>query len=97
MGGVDVMDKLIDSIKHHEGCKLIPYQDTAGKMTIGFGQAFIASIAVNLFCRPWGKTGDYWTVYWDLTRQVKERFDAEGISIPFPQRDVHTHSESVPT
>jgi len=38
MGGVDVMDKLIDSIKHHEGCKLIPYQDTAGKMTIGFGR-----------------------------------------------------------
>jgi small conductance mechanosensitive channel len=39
--------------------------------------------------RPWTKTGDYWDVYWDITRAVKERFDAEGISIPFPQRDVH--------
>ncbi|SFK81054.1 mechanosensitive ion channel family protein [Shimia haliotis] len=45
--------------------------------------------SVNLFCRPWVKTDDYWDVYWDLTGQVKERFDAEGISIPFPQRDVH--------
>jgi small conductance mechanosensitive channel len=30
-------------------------------------------------------------VYWDITRSVKERFDAEGVSIPFPQRDVHLH------
>ena len=57
----------------------------------------LADSSVNLFCRPWAKTSDYWTVHNDLTRQVKERFDAEGISIPFPQRDVHTHPESVPT
>ncbi len=54
----------------------------------------LADSSVNLFCRPWVKTADYWTVHWDLTRQVKERFDGEGISIPFPQRDVHTHVES---
>jgi small conductance mechanosensitive channel len=53
--------------------------------------------SVNLFCRPWVKTEDYWTVRWDLTRQVKERFDSEGISIPFPQRDVHLNPESAPT
>lgn len=47
--------------------------------------------SVNLLCRPWVKTVDYWDVYWDLTRQVKERFDKEGISFPFPQRDVHLH------
>ncbi|TCL08685.1 small conductance mechanosensitive channel [Shimia isoporae] len=45
--------------------------------------------SVNLFCRPWVRTEDYWDVYWDLTGLVKETFDAEGISIPFPQRDVH--------
>jgi small conductance mechanosensitive channel len=39
--------------------------------------------------RPWVNTEDYWDVYWDLTRQVKLRFDKDGISIPFPQRDVH--------
>jgi len=45
--------------------------------------------SVNFVCRPWVQTEDYWDVYWDLTRTVKERFDKEGISIPFPQRDVH--------
>ena len=48
--------------------------------------------SVNFVVRPWVKTSDYWTVYWDVTRQVKLRFDQEGISIPFPQRDVHIHT-----
>jgi len=47
--------------------------------------------SVNFICRPWSKTSDYWTVYWDLTRQVKQAFDQAGITIPFPQRDVHIH------
>ena len=47
--------------------------------------------SVNFICRPWVKTADYWTVFWDVTRTVKERFDKEGISIPFPQRDVHIY------
>ena len=50
--------------------------------------------SVNFICRPWVKSADYWDVYWDLTRGVKERFDAEGVSIPFPQRDVHLITES---
>lgn len=54
----------------------------------------LADSSVNFICRPWSKTEDYWTVYWDLTRQVKERFDAAGVSIPFPQRDVHLYKES---
>ncbi len=45
--------------------------------------------SVDFIVRPWTLTKDYWTVYWDVTRKVKERFDVEGISIPFPQRDVH--------
>ena len=51
----------------------------------------LADSSVNFVCRPWSKTDDYWTVYWDVTRTVKERFDAEGVSIPFPQRDVHIY------
>lgn len=49
----------------------------------------LADSSVNFICRPWVKTSDYWTVYWDLTRQVKEEFDRQQISIPFPQREVH--------
>ncbi len=49
----------------------------------------LAESSVNFICRPWVKTEDYWEVYWDITRIVKERFDAEGLSFPFPQRDVH--------
>jgi small conductance mechanosensitive channel len=47
--------------------------------------------SVNFIVRPWTKTGDYWSTYWDLQRAVKEAFDAHGISIPFPQTDMHLH------
>ncbi len=49
--------------------------------------------SVDFVVRPWVKTDDYWDVYWDITREVKIRFDAEKISIPFPQRDVHLFKE----
>ena len=48
--------------------------------------------SVNFLCAPWTKTENYLTVYWDLMADVKQRFDAAGISIPFPQRDVHLHT-----
>ena len=47
--------------------------------------------SVDFIVRPWVKTEDYWDVYWSITREVKLRFDAEGITIPYPQRDVHVH------
>jgi small conductance mechanosensitive channel len=50
--------------------------------------------SVNFVCRPWARTDDYWTVYWDITQQVKARFDEAGISIPFPQRDVHVYTHA---
>ena len=49
----------------------------------------LAESSVNFVVRPWVKTDDYWETYWDITKAVKVRFDEEGISIPFPQRDVH--------
>jgi small conductance mechanosensitive channel len=45
--------------------------------------------SVNIAARPWVKPEDYWTLQWDIPERVKLRFDAEGITIPFPQRDVH--------
>jgi len=49
--------------------------------------------SLNFIVRPWSKTDEYWDVYWHVTREVKRRFDEEGISIPFPQRDVHIYRE----
>ena len=57
----------------------------------------LADSSVNFVCRPWVKTADYWTVYWDITRSVKEEFDSAGVSIPFPQRDVHVYNETPPS
>ena len=45
--------------------------------------------SVNLIVRPWVKTGDYWTMRRELTRMIKEKLDEAGITIPFPQRDIH--------
>jgi len=52
--------------------------------------------SIDFVVRPWVLTDDYWEVYWDITREVKMRFDREGISIPFPQRDVHFYDEREP-
>jgi small conductance mechanosensitive channel len=52
--------------------------------------------SVDFICRPWCKTDDYWDVYWDVTETVKRRFDEEGVSIPFPQRDVHVYATGQP-
>ena len=51
----------------------------------------LADSSVNFVVRPWVNSSDYWSVYWDLTEKVKLTFDAEGISIPFPQSDVHLY------
>lgn len=55
--------------------------------------AALADSSVNFNVRPWVKTADYWPVLWDTTEKVKLEFDRQGISIPFPQMDVHLHSE----
>lgn len=49
----------------------------------------LADSSVNFAVRPIVKNEDYWDVLFDITEQVKLRFDEEGISIPYPQRDVH--------
>ena len=51
----------------------------------------LADSSVNFAVRPWVKTADYWDVYFDLTEKVKLTFDEMGISIPFPQSDIHVH------
>jgi small conductance mechanosensitive channel len=51
----------------------------------------LADSSVNFAVRPWVKTADYWDVFFAIQEGLKKRFDAEGISIPFPQQDVHLH------
>lgn len=49
----------------------------------------LADSSVNLVVRPWVLTSEYWDVYFQLIETIKLRFDEQGISIPFPQRDIH--------
>ncbi len=51
----------------------------------------MADSSVNFVVRPWVDGVDYWDVYFDTTEAIKKRFDEEGITIPFPQRDVHMY------
>ncbi|MFC3120990.1 mechanosensitive ion channel family protein [Agaribacter flavus] len=50
--------------------------------------------SVNFVVRPWVNSADFWAVKFDFTEAVKLRFDAEGISIPYPQMDVHVHKQA---
>lgn len=51
--------------------------------------AELADSSVNFVVRVWTDTGDYWAVMFAMNETIKNRFDAEGIGIPFPQRDLH--------
>lgn len=49
----------------------------------------LADSSVNFIVRPWAKSEDYWALLWDTTETVKLKFDEAGVSIPYPQMDVH--------
>lgn len=49
----------------------------------------LADSSVNFVVRPWVNSADYWAVLWETTESVKLKFDEAGISIPYPQMDVH--------
>lgn len=56
--------------------------------------AELADSSVNITTRFWVKTEEYWNVYFDTTESVKRIFDKKGVSIPYPQRDVHLYKHS---
>ncbi len=51
----------------------------------------LADSSINFAVRPWVKTADYWSVFFDIQERIKKAFDAQGITIPFPQQDVHIY------
>lgn len=53
----------------------------------------MADSSVNLQLRAWASTDNYWDVYWDNTKKIKEQIEAAGLTIPFPQSDVHYFNE----
>jgi small conductance mechanosensitive channel len=76
-----VKQELIDIVSNHE--KIL--KDPAPTVAV----SELADSSVNFVVRPWVKSSDYWDLYFELHETVKTRFDEKGISIPFPQRDVH--------
>ncbi len=62
-------------------------EDPAPAVSVGE----LAESSVNLKVRPWVMSGDYWSVKPDLLELIKVKFDEAGISIPYPQQDVHMH------
>jgi small conductance mechanosensitive channel len=54
----------------------------------------LADSSVNFVVRPWVNSGDYWPVLFAITENVKLEFDKQGVSIPFPQTDVHVHQSA---
>lgn len=83
------MDKAIDAVK-----KVIKKDKRILKEPEPFvGVTELGDSSVNLIIRPWVKLADYWNVYFDLTKKIKEEFDKSGIEIPFPQRVIHMRKE----
>ena len=85
IGYSDNMGKAITSAMNVLKQNKLVLKDPAPTVAV----AELGDSSVNLLIRPWVKTSDYWDLKWELTQQIKESFDKEGISIPFPQRDVH--------
>lgn len=70
------------------------------KMVISHPEPFVGLIkhnasSLDFGVRVWTKTDDYWTVYFDMLETVKNRFDEEGISIPYPQMDLHFRNQKI--
>lgn len=65
-------------------------KDPAPQIVVGS----LGDSSVNIKVRPWTKKEDYWGFYFDMTENVKKKFDEEGVSIPFPQRDVHLFQQN---
>jgi small conductance mechanosensitive channel len=90
VGYSDDLDKTQDILMEMLKADERVLEDPAPMVVVGE----LGDSSVNFNVRPWVKKEDYWGVFFDMQKAVKQRFDKEGISIPFPQRDVHLFQES---
>lgn len=89
IGYDDDMDKAIGIIKEVLAADERVLDEPEPLIAIGE----LGDSSVNIYVRPWARVENLWPMRFDLTKRIKERFDEEGISIPFPQRDVHLFNE----
>jgi len=87
IGYGDDIDKAMDVIKRIAAEDTRIHADPAPFVEV----ANLGDNAVELVVRVWADNGDYWGVKFAMTKAIKQTFDKEGISFPFPQRDVHIH------
>ncbi|MBD3639965.1 MAG: mechanosensitive ion channel [Marinobacter sp.] len=87
IGYADDIDKAKDICKRLIEEDERALKDPAPLIVVGA----LGESSVDLTVRAWTKSADLWPFYWDMQERVKKAFDAEGISIPFPQRDVHLY------
>jgi small conductance mechanosensitive channel len=86
IGYSDDIDKAKSAIQAVLGADSRILKDPAPQIVV----SELADSSVNFNVRPWVNSADYWGVYFDVTEQIKKQFDEQNISIPFPQRDIHT-------
>ncbi len=86
----DDMDKAMQIIKDFIAADERVIQNQTGRESFVRVTA-LADSSVNITVRMWAKSADYWGLYFDMLEKVKKAYDREGISIPFPQMDVHTY------
>ncbi len=83
----DDLDKVQNIINEVISADERVLQDPAPQIVV----SELADSSVNFHVRPWCATSDYWGVYFDFQKTIKQRLDSEGVSIPFPQQDVYMH------
>lgn len=84
---IDKAKKIMADVLAEENCIL---KDPAPQIAM----LELADSSVNFVVRPWVNASDYWGVYMSVTEKIKKAFDANGISIPYPQRDIHIYQHS---
>ncbi len=85
-----------DDIKHAKELLTVMLEKDPRVLKVPEPQVLVSELAdssVNLSVRAWVNSADYWGLYFDMQERVKNVFDANNISIPYPQHDVHLFNE----